>query len=287
MVKKAKRLREISESQAHCVRILAATTLILGLRRIVRTNPIPWSRAPDAARGLFLGAASLFQPAQPTMEPNFVRPTPPSLILYVAELLRLLIRQRGIGGPTVLPAAFKLRDDAARCIPELPGVDSSDVELPVELQQKECDQLVADFIGSLIDLNLSLPPDPREKHAPTTLANGAADEIVLGWDLSLDAMDGVDIIADSGRISGDGKHTTLPNEVIRLAAQTADCLRWNAALALYMLGADLAALMPEAYDRNYVLYSKRGEQARALLCLDVKGRARIKISASPTALAPS
>merc|ERR1711957_735920 len=239
------------------------------LRRTVADGFIPWSRDPAPVRSIFVGIASLFRQMEPTMEPNFVRPTPPAIVLYAAELLRLLIRARAV------PENFKLRDDAAQGIFQLKVVtrdDSTDVQLPVELRPEECEQLVAEFIGILVDLNLSLPPDPKAKHTPTTLADGSADEILLGGDFTLDP--GAKIKPASA---------TLPRETVRVAAQSPECLRWNAAYALYLLGADYALLMHDAFTRNLAKYRRKGEQARALLAVDVLQRAHV-ISTSATAI---
>ena len=77
----------------------------------------------------------------------------------------------------------------------------------------------------MLQLNLSLPPDPKAKFAPATLEDSAKD-VCLGWDASW-APEGPE---------------SQGSEVSRVLAQSPECLRWNAALALYTLGMDLGQL---------------------------------------------
>ncbi|CAJ1393887.1 unnamed protein product [Effrenium voratum] len=100
----------------------------------------------------------------------------------------------------------------------------------------------------MLQLNLTLPPDPKAKHAPASLEESAGD-IILG---------------DGSQVS----------EVPRLLAQSTECLRWNAALALYILGMDLAQLMQESFDACITRWKKRKEQAKVLLAQDLLQRSR-------------
>ncbi|CAJ1418764.1 unnamed protein product [Effrenium voratum] len=84
----------------------------------------------------------------------------------------------------------------------------------------------------MLQLNLTLPPDPKAKHAPASLEESAGD-IILG---------------DGSQVS----------EVPRLLAQSTECLRWNAALALYILGMDLAQLMQESRSTRASRDGRRG-----------------------------
>eukprot|EP00913_Durusdinium_trenchii_P003936 g3645.t1 len=148
---------------------------------------------------------------------------------------------------------FRLVDDAARAIHGL-SAPSSPSRLPhglrLSVQEEELfargEKLVTDFIGAMLQLNLSLPPDPKAKFAPASLEDSAKD-VLLG-----------------GR-----RGAPTRSEVPRVLSQSADCLRWNAALALYVLGMDLAPLFKDAFQSCMARWQKRKEQAKVLLAQDV------------------
>ncbi|CAK0824571.1 unnamed protein product [Prorocentrum cordatum] len=165
VIEKAKQLREESDHCANVVRALAGSTLLLVIRLMLadERKGIPWHHPapepgvgpwPGSAQQVFAGVASLLAAATPTMDPPFVKPTPVFLTMYAAELLHVMMHQ----GSTV--PAFHLRDDAARAICELWAPASSPC-LPGTWQADEKEELAVNFVGALIDLNLSLPPDPE------------------------------------------------------------------------------------------------------------------------------
>jgi len=285
VIEKARQFRVESERRSNVARATAASSLLLALRRMLLDGRgrLPWQQgsAAGSTRGLFLAAASIFSTAEPTMEPLFVRPSPPGLVIYAAELLHLLLHLPEATGEekaTTAATPFRLLDDAARAIHQLP-VPASKPRLPagVRLSKEEEEQLVAKYIGALIDLNLTLPPDPQAKHAPASLDETSGD-IVLGWDAAMEA---------DGKGSGAGLSMTaaaaaaVPSEVSRLLAQSVECQRWNAALALYILGVDLCEVFQDAFHANVARWKKSKEQAKVLIAMDVLQRGKKTLSAVP------
>jgi hypothetical protein len=278
VVMRAKTIRETAEHRAHATRALAASTLLIALRRIGAdgVGPIPWAtgRKPGSARAVFLAAASLFRTAEPTIPPNFVKATMPHMILYAAEIMRLLLNQT----PEAMPQPFTLQDDAARAIHDLVAPPTPPV-LPLTLEPEERETLIAEFIQSLVDLNLTLPPEPNAKHEPVSLSNGSSEEITLGWDRSLASIgeEGIHIRPGTGT-----------DEIARLLAQSTECLRWNAALALYKLGVDFSVACRDGFQRSLEKWRKRREQAKVMVAADLLHRAGVAATkaSAPRALAP-
>jgi len=298
VVEKARSLREQSERHGIVARCMAASTLLVGLRRMLtdgRGTCLPWKHGSSAGslQSLFKGAASLLTQAPPSMDPPFVKPTPPGMILYTAELLHVLFHlphdsecdQESTQALAVASSPFKLVDDAARAIHQLPAPPSRP-RLPrgLRLSMDEEEQIVADYIQALLDLNLTLPPDPNAKYAPASMDEGAGD-IILGWDDSLPSSGG----SSSSSFDAPKENSTrckvgLPAEVSRLLAQSQECQRWNAALALYIFGVDLAATLKDAFDRNIMRWRKRKEQAKLLLAQDVLLRSAKALSSQNQSL---
>lgn len=287
VIEKARTIRIESERRSNMARHVAASTLLLVLRSMLLDNRgthLPWRSGSDcgSARGLFIGVASLLTTAEPTMAPMFVRPAPPSLLIYAAETLHLLLHlpqeadneQQEEQAVQTACTPFRLLDDAAQAIHKLP-CPAAAPRLPpgVRLSADEEEQLIAGFIGSLIDLNLTLPPDPNAKHAPASLDQAAGD-IVMGWDASLDKSD------DGSTLAVATAGAAVPAEVSRLLAQTPECQRWNAALALYILGIDLAAVFEAAFHANIAKWQKSKAQAKVLIAKDVLQRGQAALKAS-------
>merc|ERR1719313_2191785 len=130
-----------------------------------------------------------------------------------------------------------------------------------ELQADERESLASDFMTTLIDLNLTLPPDPQAKHVPTTLSDATDDKILLG------CMEDADGAAAFTKKVASAKNAAgvVPREVTRVLSQTPECLRWNAALALYILGLDLVAVCSSGLQRSLAKWQRRGEQAKILV----------------------
>jgi hypothetical protein len=194
-----------------------------------------------------------------------------------------------------IPAAFCLQDDAARAIHRL-TVPSSKPILPLSLEAEERETLVSEFVQTLVDLNLTLPPDPDAKHEPVSLG----DDIVLGWDRNLAALcpdavgDAVSAAANLTTNSKAGGTSTgigaaaLPGEVSRVLAQTTECLRWNAALALYTLGVDFSVTCQDGFRRCLLRFQKQQSQGKSLIAKDLLYRAEAanKLASAPKALKP-
>jgi len=271
-ITKTKQIREGSHSRADATRVFAISTILVVLRRMLQDGRnVPWSQVGGtrggSARAVYLGAASLFRAAEPTLEPMFVRPQPPSLLIYAAELMHLLMHQE----PGTQPPPFQLRDDAARGIHQLELLPDAP-QIPLDLQPQESEVLVTEYIQTLINLNLSLPPDPNAKHVPTTLSDAPeGDGIVLGWDKSLGPGRPMDDIAVSGarRPGSESSGGIIPVEVIRVLSQSLECLRWNAALKMYALGMDLTLVCEEGFKRATIGWTKRKEQGKLLIAADV------------------
>jgi len=271
--------------------------LLVALRRILADGqgPIPWAKGKQAGsvRHLFVSAASLLRTATPTLGAPFVKPIGPEICIYAAELLHLLCNQISIA------PAFRLQDDAARAIYNLRVPDCTPV-LPLELAPEERETLVSEFVTTLVDLNLTLPPDPEAKHEPVTVGHSGdasgqgGDDIVLGWDRALSRLTadgGIDdddvtevgfSAASSSRqqqqssaAAAPGAAAAIPGEVARLLVQSPECLRWNAALALYTLGVDLSVVCQDGFTRSLEKWRKRREQARILIAGDLLRRASI------------
>lgn len=261
VIAKSKQLRDEAERRSIASRCLAASTLLLSLRQSLPDRhgpPIPWldGRVPGSAAQVFHTAASMFRAAEPTMDPPFVRPTPPLLTLYAAEILHLILHLPTTLSTPALPPAFRLLDDAACAIHQLPRSANAEAPCGLNLTIEERETLAANLITSLLDLNLSLPPDPHTKHAPASL--DAPGDIGLGWD----------------QPSTSPQTAALPAEVSRLMAQSEECLRWNAALALYVLGVDFSVICHDGFQQCMVKWKRRHEQAKVLITTDLLDRAR-------------
>jgi len=265
VLEKARTIRLESERQAAVLRGAAASTALLALRQglLAQKRP-PWSA--EAGRSLFLAVASTLGVASSTLEPPFVRPTPPALLLYTAELLHLLLHlpadaEEADASAEMASSPFQLLDDAARAIHALP-VPKTQPRLPLGLRisREEEEQLVSNYIGALLELNLTLPPDPKAKSAPATLEESGKD-LALGWDEALLSP-------------GDEPKTSAAAEVSRVLAQSSECQRWNAAYALYVLGVDLGAIFKESFETCVARWRKRKEQGKVLLAQDVLQRSQ-------------
>mmetsp|Transcript_52749 Transcript_52749/g.112873 ORF Transcript_52749/g.112873 Transcript_52749/m.112873 type:complete len:1279 (-) Transcript_52749:88-3924(-) len=261
VVEQSRRIREESELRANKVRGLASSTLLLALRRMLQEQggaAIPWagSSRPGSLRQVVKAATSLFSPAPHTMDPPFVKPTPAFMLLYGSELLRVLFHQV----PGASPEPFQLLDDAARAIHQI-AAPATAPRLAFALEAAEGEALAGDFISALIGLNLTLPPDPQAKYAPASL-DEAADAVILGWDEALASA------------PADASRAAVPHEVTRLLAQSSDCLRWNAALSLYMLGVDLSVVCQEGFQSKMMTWRQRKEQSRLLIASDLLDRSK-------------
>eukprot|EP00434_Breviolum_minutum_P037466 symbB.v1.2.033221.t1/scaffold4091.1/size47958/2 len=84
VLEKARYIRVESERRANVVRCAAGSCVLLALR----TGHL-W--AEGEGRCLFQSFSSVFATAPHTMEPPFVKPTPPELVLYAAEVLHVLL----------------------------------------------------------------------------------------------------------------------------------------------------------------------------------------------------
>lgn len=284
VIAKAKSIREESEHRSSVARALAASTLLVAVRKLLEDDEaIPWPDSSQAGspRQIFLGVSSLFRVAAHKIEPPWVRPTQPQLTLYAAELMHLL--HHTASSSEVPP--FRLRDDAAKAITQLQA-PASKPDCGFELTAEEQDALAGDFITTLIDLNLNLPPDPSAKHAPTTLSDATDDKILLGCIEDKDDL----AVSSASRKTAAGRNAVVPREVTRILSQTEDCLRWNCALALYSLGMDLAQVCKDGFTRSLMKNRRRGEQAKILVCTDLLARAQrqrdLQVSGTPAALGP-
>jgi len=257
VIMKTKQIREESEHRANVARALAASTLLMAIRRLLQDGQdIRWpsNSQSGSLKSIFLGVASLFRTAQHTIEPPWVRPTPATLTLYAAELLHLLFHMHD---PEQVPP-FRLRDDAAKAITQL-AAPASQPKWTFELSPEEREALTLDFLTTLVDLNLTLPPDPNAKHAPTTLSDAGDDKIMLGQ--------------TEDAVHKPSKSNVVPSEISRMLSQSVECTRWNAALALYALGIDLAETCDDGLQKNIMRWKRRGEQAKILVCSDLLRRA--------------
>lgn len=284
VIMKTKQIREASEERSNVARVLAGSTLLLALRKLLHEDcSIPWpeSSQPGSPQFIFLGVASLLRTATATIEPQWVRPTEAQLTLYAAEILHVMhYTENG----SALPP-FRLRDDAARAITQLQA-PSSTPAWNFELKQEDRDTLSTDFITTLIDLNLTLPPDPDAKHAPTTLSDATDDKILLGC---VEDSDGQPIVSGSSKGTSRKSAGVVPREVARILSQSPECLRWNAALSLYSLGLDLVVVCSDGLQRSLQRWRRRGEQAKILICQDLMSRASRSRQAAgaPLALKPT
>lgn len=283
VVRKAQQLRQESDHRAGMTRVLAASTLLVVLRRMLQDGrPIPWSKAsgPGSSASLFRAATSLLQPAEPTMDPPFVKPTPAYMTLYASEILRVLLHLEA--GPACVPRPFCLQDDAARAIHHL-SPPACAPQLPLVLDPEQREALVMDFVGALIDLNLVLPPDPHAKHAPASLDGADSGDIALGWEESLKQEHEEDDIGgqtSTATAASPAHGSAVPSEVVRVLSQSPECLGWNAALNLYLLGVDLTVVCKEGFQTGLVKWKRRKEQARVLIAADLIERARRTLASS-------
>eukprot|EP00746_Dinoflagellata_sp_MGD_P148996 gnl/MRDRNA2_/MRDRNA2_81112_c0_seq1.p1 gnl/MRDRNA2_/MRDRNA2_81112_c0~~gnl/MRDRNA2_/MRDRNA2_81112_c0_seq1.p1 ORF type:complete len:1338 (-),score=253.26 gnl/MRDRNA2_/MRDRNA2_81112_c0_seq1:78-4091(-) len=274
-IHKTKQIREDAEERANRARLLAATNLLLILRRMLHSAPtgIPWAKGdkPGSARAMFKSITSLFHTQKPTMDPPFVRPTGPALMMYVCSLARLFFHRRG-----ELPPFFVLRDDAAKGILDLQGRDQ--VPYPnFELDEKETENVVMGLVNAIMELNLSLPPNPGMKNIPTTLGESHEGAILLGWDGgltgSVGSLDGLDDGSEScpSSATSSGKDW-IPREVARVLQQSMDCLKWNAALALYCCAIDMSVVYAQSFQKGLAFWQKRREQGKVLVTQDILKR---------------
>mmetsp|Transcript_49703 Transcript_49703/g.118445 ORF Transcript_49703/g.118445 Transcript_49703/m.118445 type:complete len:1314 (+) Transcript_49703:70-4011(+) len=262
VITKSKQIREESEQRAETLRCAAASTLLLGLRRILQDgNEIPWASGPRSSSkaALWNCATSLFTTVTAQLAPPFVKPTSAALLSYSAEILSFLLREDPASAPP-----FKLRDDAPRAIHEV-SATSDALALPMEMAAEDRETLVADYMSALISLNLSLPPDPEAKNAPVTLAKEGGLDIVLGWD---EAITSIDASASSSH-SRSPPSSAVGGEVPRLMAQSLDCQRWNAALAMYNFGVMLSSVCRDAFEKHCQRWQRRKELAKVVIVKDL------------------
>ncbi|CAJ1363290.1 unnamed protein product, partial [Effrenium voratum] len=85
---KARYLRVESELRATRCRCASASLALLALRRTQTRQRARWGQQGG---GLWRAFCSTLSTAQHTMEPPFVKPPPPAVLLYAAELLHLLL----------------------------------------------------------------------------------------------------------------------------------------------------------------------------------------------------
>jgi len=293
VVRKAKQIREEADRRAAIVRALAGSTLLLVLRRMMLDGRgIPWlpGSRHGSVRAAFMSIASVFKTAAPTMDPPFVKSTPPDVLLYAAELIHLLLHQV----PRDALTPFRLLDDAAQAIHALPRPSRAPVAVPGLDAVDEQEVFAANFMEALLSLNLTLPPDPKTKHAPAALEAGG--NVALGWDSALAEMakaagvtsgtaDAV-AVTTVGIRNGDGESgghshgagrvraSAVPPEVLQLLAQSSECLKWNAAMMLYVLGVDLAVVCQDGFQRCLSKWRQRKEQAKMLVSIDILNRSK-------------
>jgi len=255
VLEKARHIRVESERRATVVRCHAASAALLALRR-----DGAWVERGAASSALFRCFSSVFATKPHTLEPPFVKPTPPELLLYAAEFLHLLLhlKETEPSEEAVQQTPFKLLDDAARAIHQVKPEKSPSLPSGFRLSRAEEEQLVSDFIGAMLQLNLSLPPDPKAKFAPASLEDSAKD-VILGWDACM----------EPGGVTSSSSKTS---EVPRVLSQSSECLRWNAALALYILGMDFSQLFQDAFESCIARWRKKQEQGKVLLAQDVLHR---------------
>jgi len=286
VVRKARKIREDADRHAAVVRALAASTLLLVLRRMMMDGRgIPWlpGSRHGSVRAAFIGIASVFQTADSTMDPPFVKPTPPDVLVYAAELIHLLLHQV----PQDARTPFRLLDDAAQAIHALPRPSRAPVAIPGLDTLDEREVFVANFMEALLGLNLTLPPDPKTKHAPAALEAGG--NVALGWDGALAKMaTAADVASETadavavgirneygeGDGSGRSRAGAVPPEVMHLLAQSSECLKWNAAMMLYVLGVDLAVVCQDGFQRCLAKWRQRKEQAKVIVSMDILHRAK-------------
>jgi len=182
------------------------------------------------------------------------------MLLYASEMIRVLLHREA--KPDCVPPPFCLLDDAARAIHSLPK-PTSPPDLPFGIDAEQREALVSDYVTSLIDLNLTLPPDPNAKHAPATLDGAGSGDIALGWEKELDGE----------QPSSSGGASAVPGEISRVLAQSPECLGWNAALSMYILGMDLSVVYKDGFQLALAKWRRRKEQAKVLIALDVLNRA--------------
>lgn len=273
VVAKSKLIRESAEERSHVTRATACSTVLLAMRRVlISGQSVPWLKSDPAGSmgALFSGVTSLFREAKPTMEPLFVRATPSFMYLYAAEILHLTLHCKGLGSSPALsaiPKPFRLVDDAAQMIHSLPAMQTT-ASLPVRFSEEQRDALALEFVNALVDLNLTLPPDPNAKHAPASLDAGG--DLTLGWDQALAEMAG---LGEDGAPAAAASKGLVPAEVVRLLKQSPECLSWNAALALYVLGVDLTVVAHEGFQKGLAKWRKSKQQSRVLITADLLERA--------------
>eukprot|EP00933_Yihiella_yeosuensis_P079741 TRINITY_DN93152_c0_g1_i1.p1 TRINITY_DN93152_c0_g1~~TRINITY_DN93152_c0_g1_i1.p1 ORF type:complete len:1369 (+),score=308.95 TRINITY_DN93152_c0_g1_i1:82-4188(+) len=284
VVAKARRLREESDRRASAARAMAASTLLLVLRSMCldgRGSALPWlpgSKAGSTSM-LFRGVASLFRVAQPTLDPPFVRPTAPGMYIYVGEMLHVLMHlpkdaKDEDSVKEIAQSPLRIVDDAARAITQLTAPPSVPRWPPgLKFSADEEDELVVNFVQALIDLNLSLPPDPNAKHAPASLDQAGGD-ILIGWEDALLSSTSAATSSGSSGSSDKAGAAAVPSEVIRIQAQSPECLTWNAALALYKFGIDLTVVCPDGFQKAMAKWRKKGEQGKVIVAQDIINRAQ-------------
>jgi len=176
-----------------------------------------------------------------------------------------------------MPPFFVLRDDAAKGILELECREQ--VPYPTfTLEEKESENAVIGLINAMMELNLSLPPNPNMKNIPTTLGESHEGALMLGWDGGLtgdcvDSLEGLDDSANSRPppATSSGKDW-IPREVARVLQQGDECLRWNAALALYCSACDMSVVYSQSFQKALDFWKKRREMGKVLVTQDILKR---------------
>jgi hypothetical protein len=189
----SKKLREDSITKTDLIRCLAGDIFLILFRRI-------HSRLTMIIRNECIERLMLvLNPPEPKIEPLFLRPTPPTIMLLALEGILLCLNKK-------LPVATQIVEDAQRQVSNL-DMDTQDL-IAVDKGQK----LSEYCIMCMMSLNVPLPANPG---APPTPLTSADLQIKLGDDFGLSIPQSMDDVNGVGGAPGFAGNGTF-NDIIHI-----------------------------------------------------------------------
>jgi len=244
----SKSIRERAIEKSVTLRCLAGDIFLILFRRY-------HSRTPESWRSIFYSKLfEILEPPAPKIEPLFLRPTPPAVLLMGLEGILLCLNKH-------LPGASSLVDDAQRQVSSLKLPTQNLIAIP------KADRTAEQCVICMMDINVALPADP---HAPVTPLLEEDACVKIGDDFGLSApknFDSLDELEPEEIVVSNPAH-----EVARLISQSEECLKWNAVLLLYKVGIMGAKLWPQQFCITAQQWKMKNKEGRFVVAEDLLRR---------------
>jgi len=247
----AKKIREDSIVKTDLIRSLAGDIFLILFRRI-------HSRLSLEIRNECIDRLMVvLNPPEPKIEPLFLRPTPPAIMLLALEGILLCLSKK-------LPAATLIVEDAQRQVSNL-NLETQDL-IAVDKGQK----LSEYCIMCMMSLNVPLPANPGAPPTPLTTADL---QIKLGDDFGLSIPQSMDDIDDD--VPQEILVTNPLREIHLLNDQGDECLKWNACLLLYKIAIMGGKLWPHVFFKSMSDWKNKKKEGRYQVAEDILRRIKL------------